>query len=194
MASAPLAHRNARYVDRNEKKLRTALLGAKVSSAPCPEDIIWSNIQMTEKEQDPKRIVAGLLLFIACAFFTLPVLVISFLANLTTISTFIPFLQTWQHNSLGTFSAVSGILPPIVSAIFAMLIPIIIRAVSKLQGIVSFFFFSSMYQSADQFLSLTRKYSTEYSNRACKSCLCSIFRLSFRISTYPLLVDFRSLQ
>lgn len=138
MASSPLAHKNARFIDRKVKTLRPVLAGAKISLAPNPQDIIWSNIQMTEKEQDPKRIAAGLLLFIACAFFTLPVLVISFLANLTTISTFIPFLQTWQHNSLGSFSAVSGILPPIVSAIFAMLIPIIIRAVSKLQGIVSF--------------------------------------------------------
>lgn len=135
MASASLAHRNARYLDRNSKKLKPLLKGAKVSIAPNANDIIWDNLEMTEKEQNPKRIAAGFLLFVVCAFWTLPVLVISFLANLTSLSTFIPFLVTWQEKSIGTFSAVSGILPPVTSALFAILIPILIRKISRMQGI-----------------------------------------------------------
>lgn len=139
MGASNLAHQNAKYVEKKSSKLKPLLEGAKVSLAPAPEDIIWENIKMTEKQQNPKQLGAKVLLFITCAFWTLPVLVISFLANLTTISTFIPGLTIWQEKSIGTFSAVSGLLPPITSAVFAMLIPIIIRFISKLQGIVGDF-------------------------------------------------------
>lgn len=45
-----------------------------------------------------------------------------------------PFLADWQRASNGTFSAVSGILPPAVAALFAMLLPLIIRAISRFRG------------------------------------------------------------
>lgn len=58
----------------------------------------------------------------------------SFLANLANVSAFVPFLADWQRASNGTFSAVSGILPPAVAALFAMLLPLVIRAISRFRG------------------------------------------------------------
>lgn len=40
MASAPLAHRNAEFIDSHDKKLRKILGGTKISAAPMPKDIV----------------------------------------------------------------------------------------------------------------------------------------------------------
>lgn len=93
-----------------------------------------------------------LILSIVCFFNTIPVLIISFLANLTVVrvfhfpftltlmrlntqvTSFVPFLQDWSDNSPGTFNIVSGILPPIVSGLFSWSLPIIMRKISWYQG------------------------------------------------------------
>lgn len=54
MASAPLAHRNAQYIDSHDKKLRKALSGAKISAAPMPKDIVSILIQ---KKSELRRLI-----------------------------------------------------------------------------------------------------------------------------------------
>jgi hypothetical protein len=125
-ASVPFAHEDALYIRKHKGELKSTLNGATVQQAPQPHDIvryllhptlspftdtaasqIWDNIGMTENEQDPKNLVGAFILAAVFAWWTLPVLVISFLANLANISSFIPFLRSWQESSSGTFSAVS---------------------------------------------------------------------------------------
>ncbi|KAI5480496.1 DUF221-domain-containing protein [Pseudohyphozyma bogoriensis] len=133
-ASVPFAHADALDLRRRKKKVEPLLKGATLSQAPHPKDI---NMRLEPREKDLKELIGGIILFVVFAWWTLPVLVISFLANLANVSSFIPFLQTWQEKSNGTFAAVSGILPPVVSAVFAFLLPIIIRKVIRLQGITT---------------------------------------------------------
>ncbi|ORY50184.1 hypothetical protein BCR35DRAFT_24997 [Leucosporidium creatinivorum] len=134
MASVACAHRNIEYLDKHKKSLAEVLKGAKVAHAPHPKDIVWENIEDRETTQDRKDLAGSVLLAVVFMWWTLPVIVLSFLANLANVATFVPFLQDWQAASNGTFSAVSGILPPAVAALFAFLLPIIIRQISKFQG------------------------------------------------------------
>lgn len=75
-----------------------------------------------------------LLLALVCFLNTIPLSVISILANLSSIAAYVGFLRNWQGTNQTTFTIVSGILPPAVSALFGYLLPIIIRALSRYQG------------------------------------------------------------
>ena len=45
-----------------------------------------------------------------------------------------PFLQQWADASPGSFTFVSGVLPPAVSALFGWALPIIMRKLTKYMG------------------------------------------------------------
>lgn len=50
------------------------------------------------------------------------------------LTSFIPFLQSWSSASPGTFTIISGVLPPAVSAFFGFFLPIVMRWLSQYQG------------------------------------------------------------
>ena len=45
-----------------------------------------------------------------------------------------PFLESWSENSKDSFTFVSGVLPPAVSALFGWALPIIMRKLTKYMG------------------------------------------------------------
>ena len=50
------------------------------------------------------------------------------------LTTFVGFLRAWLVASPGSFTFISGVLPPAVSALFGFFLPIIMRYLSKYQG------------------------------------------------------------
>lgn len=98
-----------------------------------------------------KRTIGFVLVGLVCFFNTLPLFIISLLANLSSVSprgysdgristnelqltAYVPFLETWQNESRQSFSLVSGVLPPVVSGIFGFFLPIIMRHLSQYMG------------------------------------------------------------
>jgi len=63
-----------------------------------------------------------------------PLFVLSILANLSSIASFVPFLENWAQSSPTSFNFISGILPPAVSAFFGFFLPIMMRWLSKYMG------------------------------------------------------------
>ncbi|OWZ50389.1 hypothetical protein C368_06530 [Cryptococcus neoformans 125.91] len=127
------AHRIART---HRGKLKE-LFGAELQLAPMPHDIVWENISKEPAELGSKNTFGFIIIGIVCFFNTLPLLVVSLLANLSSLTVYVTFLADWKDaGSWGqwTFSMVSGILPSVVSALFGYLLPIIIRKISKYQG------------------------------------------------------------
>ncbi|KIR52730.1 hypothetical protein I315_04593 [Cryptococcus gattii Ru294] len=127
------AHRIARA---HRGKLKE-LFGAELQLAPMPHDIVWENISKEPAELGSKNTFGFVIIGIVCFFNTLPLLVVSLLANLSSLTVYVTFLADWKDaGSWGkwTFSMVSGILPSVVSALFGFLLPIIIRKISKYQG------------------------------------------------------------
>ena len=78
--------------------------------------------------------IGWLWLVAICAFNTIPLLIISVLANLSSLTAFVPFLETWSEDSPHSFTFVSGVLPPAVSALFGWALPIIMRKLTKYMG------------------------------------------------------------
>lgn len=107
--------------------------------APAPADIIWNNASIKPAERANSKLWGAFLLTIVCFLNTVPLVIVAALSNLVSLSAYVPFLRSWQTaGNFGnwTFSTVSGVLPPIVSAIFQLLLPYFIRKITKYQGLV----------------------------------------------------------
>ncbi|KAH7883216.1 hypothetical protein F5I97DRAFT_1980176 [Phlebopus sp. FC_14] len=128
MAAVPYAHIVANMLRNKHPK------GTDVTLAPNPKDIIWANLNKSPAELFRNRVLGFSLLVLVCFFNTVPLFVISILANLSSISAYVGFLSQWSNSSPGSFAFVSGVLPPAVSAIFGFFLPIVMRWLSRFQG------------------------------------------------------------
>ncbi|TFY53935.1 hypothetical protein EVG20_g9911, partial [Dentipellis fragilis] len=128
MAAVPYAHVVAQFLQKKHPK------GTTIQLAPNPKDIVWENICKSDGEIMRKRTTGWFFLFIVCFFNTVPLFIISILANVSSIAGYVPFLQNWQSASPKSFNFVSGVLPAAVSAIFGFFLPITMRWLSQYQG------------------------------------------------------------
>ncbi|QRV98162.1 hypothetical protein RhiJN_26181 [Ceratobasidium sp. AG-Ba] len=131
MGAVPYAHVVAQMLRGKSPK------GTTITLAPNPKDIIWSNLTKGDAALASSRLTGWFLIAAVCFFNTIPLLVISALANLASISEYVPFLDTWSEKSAWTFSLASGVLPPAISAIFGFFFPIVMRKISAYQGAIT---------------------------------------------------------
>ncbi|KAG1739129.1 uncharacterized protein EDB91DRAFT_1136016 [Suillus paluster] len=128
MAAIPYAHIVANLLRKKHPK------GTDIALAPNPKDIIWANFNKTTSEIVRNKLIGALFLVVVCFFNTIPLFIISILANLSSISAYVGFLAEWSTASPGSFAFVSGVAPPAISALFGFFLPIIMRWLSKFQG------------------------------------------------------------
>ncbi|KAI6046451.1 hypothetical protein EDC04DRAFT_2888120 [Pisolithus marmoratus] len=128
MAAVPYAHIVANMLRKKHPK------GTDVTLAPNPKDIIWANMNKSPADLFQKKVIGFLLLVLVCFFNTIPLFIISILANLSSISAYVHFLSAWSTASPGSFAFISGVLPPSISALFGVALPIIMRYLSRFQG------------------------------------------------------------
>ncbi|CAA7260544.1 unnamed protein product [Cyclocybe aegerita] len=128
MAAVPYAHIVARKIAGKHPK------GTDIDLAPNPKDIIWSNMDNSEAELARNRLIGVFWLVGVCFFNTVPLFIISILANLDSIRVYVPFLQSWFDKSPQSFAFLSGVLPPAISGLFGFFLPIIMRWLSKFMG------------------------------------------------------------
>ena len=131
MAAVPYAHIVAHMLRGKKPK------GTQVSLAPNPKDIIWDNLNLSDVTLARKRMMGWLYLAVVCTFNTIPLLAVSFLANLASITAYVGFLESWSNNSHATFTIVSGILPSAVGVFFGWCLPVVMRWLSRYQGAIT---------------------------------------------------------
>jgi len=128
MAAVPYAHIVAKMLVGKHPK------GTDIGPAPNPKDIVWENMSKSEGELARKRTIGFVWLAFVCFFNTVPLFIISLLANLASLTTFVPFLNSWRSSSPKTFAIISGVLPPAVSGLFGFFLPIIMRWLTQYMG------------------------------------------------------------
>lgn len=95
---------------------------------------------------------------IFCFLNTIPLFIVSFLANLSVVSfylinlsmcvlfcyvfplqitSYVGFLQNWATRNSASFAIVSGILPATVSSLFGCFLPSVMRWLSKYIGVIT---------------------------------------------------------
>ncbi|KAG8712230.1 hypothetical protein FRC08_014855 [Ceratobasidium sp. 394] len=131
MGAVPYAHVVAQMLRDKHPK------GTTITLAPNPKDIIWDNVTKSSASLASTRLTGWFLIAAVCFFNTIPLLIISALANLASISEYVPFLDTWSNKSKWSFSLASGVLPPAISALFGFFFPIIMRKISAYQGAIT---------------------------------------------------------
>lgn len=92
---------------------------------------------MSDSTRARQQLMGWLWLALVCFFNTVPLLIISLLANLSSVAQYVPFLQEWQNTSEWSFALVNGILPPTVSSFFGWVLPKIMRWLSEYQGAIT---------------------------------------------------------
>ncbi|VDC00357.1 unnamed protein product, partial [Peniophora sp. CBMAI 1063] len=128
MAAVPYAHIVAHQLRRKKAK------GAIIALAPNPKDIIWENMNRTPGEITSRRTMGWFWMVVVSFLNTVPLFVVSIVANLTSIAQYVTFLEKWQSASPNSFAFVSGVAPPAISAIFGFFLPRLMRAISEYQG------------------------------------------------------------
>ncbi|GHJ86379.1 hypothetical protein NliqN6_2781 [Naganishia liquefaciens] len=127
------AHRIARAHRGSLKELG----GATIQLAPSPHDLIWKNVPLEPNVIAGRKLWGFLVLGVVCFLHTLPLLFVSLLANLSSLTVYVAFLRQWKESGQfgnWTFSVVSGVLPSVIQAIFGFFLPILMRRLSKYQG------------------------------------------------------------
>lgn len=132
LAAVPYAHIVAHKLEGKHPK------GTDISLAPNPKDIVWGNMDKTPGELARKKTVGIVWLCFVCFFNTVPLFVISILANLDGIRQWVPFLNRWAENSPTSFSVVSGVLPATISGIFGYFLPLFMRWLTKFMGALTY--------------------------------------------------------
>ncbi|GAA5914365.1 uncharacterized protein JCM6883_003166 [Sporobolomyces salmoneus] len=126
--SVPYAHIVAKTLHNKRR------LGSHFELAPQPVDIIWNNLTMSDGARMKNKFFGGLLLVLLCGFYTIPLIAVALLANLAALSAYVGFIDTWVNDYSWLFSAFVGIVPPLLTLILQMILPMIIRWVASLQG------------------------------------------------------------
>ena len=126
LVSIPAAHIVAEKVKNKHPN------GTNISLAPNPKDIIWENL--THPPSLLTKLWGWIILAFVCFLNTIPLIFISFLANISATAVYFKGLRDWSDKSPWTFSIMAGILPPLVSGLFAYFLPIIMRSLSKYKG------------------------------------------------------------
>lgn len=120
------------------KKLQSKRIkGCEFSLAPLPSDIIWRNLARSHQSKFWKKFLIAILLVALCGLYTIPLVAVSFLANLAAITQYVGFLNAWSVNSEWSFSAFVGIAPPLLSALLQLLLPFIMRKLIRKRGLIT---------------------------------------------------------
>lgn len=119
--SVPYAHVVAKRLSGKRK------LGSRFDLAPVPQDIIWDNITLTDAAKRKNQFFSAVLLVVVCALYIIPLIVVSLLANLAALGAFVGFIRRWSDEYPALFAAFIGIVPPLLSVVLQLALPMIIR-------------------------------------------------------------------
>ncbi|CAL9729560.1 phosphate metabolism protein 7 [Monosporozyma unispora] len=116
----------------------TAILGrftfGKKFIGVAPEDINWSNLNLTSWQRYIKYVGANTFMVAMMIFWAIPVAVVGCISNVNFLTTKVPFLRF--INNLPTFllGLITGLLPTIALAILMSFVPPIIQKAGKISG------------------------------------------------------------
>ncbi|KAK8013799.1 hypothetical protein PG991_009392 [Apiospora marii] len=112
--------------------------GSKIQLAPGPNHVIWKNLSLP-KETRRRRVFMGHVAVSALvAVWTVPnALIAVFLADLSKLGAIWPTFQAELERHPRTWGAIQGILAPLVTTLFYLLLPTIFRRLSIYAGDLS---------------------------------------------------------
>ncbi|KAK9766899.1 phosphate metabolism protein 7, variant 2 [Basidiobolus ranarum] len=114
-----------------------------------PDDVVWGNLGMFSIERSIRKIIALAMVIALVILWFIPTAFVQSIANLDTLTKFIPFLSVIDSWPASVKGIITGVLPSVALAILMAVLPMILRALIKFEGTV---------RHSDIELSLMNKY------------------------------------
>ncbi|KAI0016168.1 putative DUF221 domain protein [Xylariomycetidae sp. FL0641] len=112
--------------------------GTTVRLAPKPNDLIWENLPLSRGTRRRRGFAHHLWVTLLTVVWTVPnALIAVFLANLQHLGALWPDFQTELYRDPKLWGAIQGLLAPMVTTLFYMLLPVIFRRLSAYSGDIS---------------------------------------------------------
>ncbi|KAF9097994.1 hypothetical protein BGX23_007321 [Mortierella sp. AD031] len=112
-------------------------LSCQTSTAPEPRDVYWDNLILPPSELSIRTVVVSTTVFFLIFFWAGPVAVFSSFLNLETLENIIPGISVIAEANPALKSVLQGFLPTAGISIFLAVVPEILEALCKSQGIQS---------------------------------------------------------
>ncbi|KAF8930060.1 hypothetical protein BGZ47_000771 [Haplosporangium gracile] len=112
-------------------------LTCETSTAPEPRDVYWDNLILPPSELTIRSVVVNTTVFFLIFFWAGPIAVFSSFLNLETLEKLIPGITIIAESSPAIKSVLQGFLPTAGVSIFLAVVPNILEALCKSQGIQS---------------------------------------------------------
>ncbi|CAO3653088.1 unnamed protein product [Cunninghamella blakesleeana] len=106
----------------------------RVELAPQPKDIIWNNLSLNEHIRRTKRITFTFIFYVFVLFWFIPSGFLSASSTVKDIIGIFPNSKQFLREHKTFVALLSSWFTPIVMAIFFIILPIILRIISKQQG------------------------------------------------------------
>ena len=145
LAAPMYAHATAKHFSKKQPR------NVKIRLASSPNDILWTNLIKSPASRKRSRHFARFLLFLLFVANVFPLLTVSIISNLSAFSRISANLETWQTYHSVSFAIFTGVLPPLITFAFSLLLPMMMRRIAMYRGVRT-------RQSRD--LSLTSQYFT----------------------------------
>jgi hypothetical protein len=108
----------------------------QVYAAPEPREVIWSNLAKPVSQRALRKAIVYVVVFLIILFFMIPILFISALTTLNNLETLLPFIKAIVKIKALT-AVIQAFLPQLALIIFLALLPSLLMALSKAEGIPS---------------------------------------------------------
>ncbi|KAK8001888.1 hypothetical protein PG991_014110 [Apiospora marii] len=109
--------------------------GATLRLAPKPSDLIWKNLPLDKKTRNWRNFMNNVWVGVLTAIWTIPnALIAIFLADLSKLGALWPAFQTQLAANPRFWGALQGILAPLVTTLFYLVLPTIFRRLSIYAG------------------------------------------------------------
>ncbi|POG59516.1 hypothetical protein GLOIN_2v1467303 [Rhizophagus irregularis DAOM 181602=DAOM 197198] len=134
------AHSVARQLDSVPSVgIRHESLGAPaVHLAPIPKDIIWGNLSVPAAVRKTQRWIGRFFFVALCFLWLIPLGFITTAGQIRNIVKIFPFLKDllYEHDFIA--GLIESWMTPMVLALFVIILPIILRYLTKAQGIITY--------------------------------------------------------
>eukprot|EP00042_Codosiga_hollandica_P056903 m.832104 g.832104 ORF g.832104 m.832104 type:complete len:786 (+) comp59457_c0_seq5:31-2388(+) len=102
-----------------------------------PRNVLWTNLSLSTLVLSIRHWAALAIVFFLIFFFMIPIAFVQSLTNLEALGERVPFMKTIADSSPVVKSIIEGYLPTLILIIFLAILPMILMALTKLQGVWS---------------------------------------------------------
>jgi hypothetical protein len=115
----------------------TALSSPSIRLAPQPNDVIWSNMSLSQATRRSKKFFWNIVFYLFLIFWFVPTCLLSASSNIKNLVNAFPNSKIFTKNNPFFISLFEAWFAPLVMAVFFLILPHVLRAISRRQGYIT---------------------------------------------------------